>query len=216
MLMEYHKGRTYILPGCHSDYHKQNGLFESGLMLWCTQFANANGVFVDAGAHTGTYSVYMADRFAEVHAFEPQPMPYYALCGSVALSGLTNVVCHRLALSDISCRSLAKISVTSADGGSSTLEDTQEPVLESYMVQTKALDTMEVHDVAFMKIDTEGHERKVLSGSLNTLRSSGWPPVVFECNNDAQDIYEFLETLTPYRVHPIRGTNNMFLASNGN
>lgn len=213
--MEYQQGRTYILPGCHADYHKQHGLFESDLMLWCTQFANPNGVFVDAGAHTGTYSVYMADRFAEVHAFEPQRLVYYALCGSVALSGLDNVVCHNLGLSDVPFKTLCRLNITSVDGGGSTFGKPEEPVLDSYMVPIQRLDSMEIRDVAFMKIDTEGHEKRVFAGSIETLKQSGWPPVIFECNDNAQDTYEFLEALTPYRIHAIRGSNNMFLASNG-
>jgi FkbM family methyltransferase len=185
-------------------------------MNWCLQFSKENGVFIDAGAHTGTYSVYMANRFAEVHAFEPQPMSYYALCGSVALSGLTNVVCHNLALSDVPFKTLSRLNVISVDGGGSTLENSEKPVLDSYMVPIQQLDSMEIQDVAFMKIDTEGHEVRVLAGSIQTLKHSGWPPVIFECNNNAQDAYELLESLTSYRVHPIRGTTNMFLASNGN
>lgn len=214
-MTEYSAGRTYILPAGHSEYHKKSGLFESQLMNWCLQFSRENGVFVDAGAHTGTYSVYMADYFAEVHAFEPQRSVYYALCGSVALSGLNNVVCHNLALSDVPFKTLSRLNITSVDGGGSTLENPEEPVLDSYMVPIQRLDAMEIQDVAFMKIDTEGHEVRVLAGSIQTLKQSGWPPVIFECNNDAQGVYEFLGSLTPYRIHPVRGTTNMFLASNG-
>ena len=53
---------------------------------------------LDIGAHTGTYTVSLAQYCNHVYAFEPQKMTYYALCGSIALSNLTNVTCLNVGL----------------------------------------------------------------------------------------------------------------------
>jgi hypothetical protein len=60
---------------------------------YALQFDWKNKLFVDVGARTGLWSVALAKEFKEVVAIEPNRRNYYALCGSVALSGLDTVHC---------------------------------------------------------------------------------------------------------------------------
>src|SRR5437870_6179822 len=59
-------------------------------------------VVVDAGANIGLVSIPIAQsvktRGGVVHAFEPQRMMAYALCGAVALNDLENLFVYDLAL----------------------------------------------------------------------------------------------------------------------
>lgn len=98
-------------------------------MTWIQQeFAGGGSegkIFLDIGAHTGTFSVCLARSFASVYAFEPQKMTYYALCGSIALSGLDNVVCVNTALGSHeqvdACGGVGTLYINSGDGGTSSL-----------------------------------------------------------------------------------------------
>lgn len=46
---------TFLLPKVNLTYYHQHGLFESALMDWAKQFCSKDGLFLDIGAHTGTY-----------------------------------------------------------------------------------------------------------------------------------------------------------------
>ena len=89
---------VYLLPQVNLDYYVKNGLFECQLIEWCKQFCSKDKVFLDIGAHSGTYTISLADCAKEVYSFEPQKMTYYSLCGSVALSDKQNVSCFQVGL----------------------------------------------------------------------------------------------------------------------
>jgi len=114
------KSRSYLLPSINLSYYSTDGLFESSLMEWCRQFCSPEGIFIDIGAHTGTYSISLAHCCKTVYAFEPQKMTYYALCGSVALSDLPNVNCIQTALGSPEQVGKATLNIRSHDGGGSS------------------------------------------------------------------------------------------------
>ena len=89
---------VYILPKNIINYYSTHGLFENNLIEWSKQFCNKNQNILDIGAHTGTYTISLADYCNHVYSFEPQKMTYYSLCGSVALSNKINVTCFNYGL----------------------------------------------------------------------------------------------------------------------
>ena len=90
--------QSFILPKNLMECYVTNGLFESNLIEWSKQFCSKNKIFLDIGAHTGTYSISLSLHSKEVYSFEPQKMTYYALCGSVALSNRENITCLNVGL----------------------------------------------------------------------------------------------------------------------
>ena len=197
-----------LLPLQHVSCTWEHGLFEASLIDWCIQFGDNTGTFVDVGAHTGTYSVLLAPYFERVWAFEPQRSTYYALCGSVALSQLSDKVhCVHAALGDHSTN--AVLSITSEDGGGSTLSPT-ETCLAQETVHVQTLDSFSLEKVSFLKIDVEGHEEKVLLGARETL-SRCRPKILLEDNRNMLPEFPLLKELG-YTVHPLTGIPNMFFA----
>ena len=90
---------AYILPKSNLTYYCSYGLFENQLIEWCRQFCRDDKIFLDIGAHTGTYAISLAVSCKSVHAFEPQRSTYYALCGGIALSGYCDrIVAHNYGL----------------------------------------------------------------------------------------------------------------------
>ena len=47
--------------------------------------------------------------------------------------------------------------------------------------ETKTLDSFNIENVGFIKIDVEGFEEKVIRGGLLTIIKSNYPPILFEC-----------------------------------
>ena len=66
------KEKIYILPKNNINYYINNGLFEKNLIEWCKQFCKKDQNILDIGAHSGTYTISLADYCKNIYAFEPQ------------------------------------------------------------------------------------------------------------------------------------------------
>jgi len=203
---------TFILPANNIDYYNNCGLFESGLIDWSKQFCSKDRIFLDIGSHTGTYAISLADHSAGVYAFEPQRMTYYALCGSVALSNKTNIHCINSGLGSTEQFGPMELNIISQDGGGSTLMPV-DGILNKEIVNIITLDSLHLTNIGFIKMDIEGNEINAIKGGLETLKNSGYPPILFEANNPSAsgDLFNLLTSIS-YRIVPVTGANNMFLA----
>lgn len=204
----------YILPYNNLDYYKTYGLFEKGLIEWSKQFCSIDKNMLDIGAHTGTYAISLAHLCNKVYAFEPQQMTYYALCGSVALSNIQNINCMKYGLGSESQVGLQSLNIVSDDGGGSTLHGGggNNKVLKTENIEVKTLDRFNITNISFIKMDVEDNELNVLLGSLNTLKNSNYPKILFESNTYNETLFNFLKSLN-YNIVTINGVSNMFLAS---
>jgi FkbM family methyltransferase len=203
----------YILPYNNLDYYKNYGLFEKNLIEWSKQFCSTDKNMLDIGAHTGTYAISLAHLCDKVYAFEPQQMTYYSLCGSVALSNIQNINCMKYGLGSESQVGLHTLHIVSDDGGGSTLHSgSNTNVLKTETIEVKTLDRFNITNISFIKMDVEDNELNVLLGSLNTLKNSNYPKILFESNTYNEKLFNFLKDLK-YNVVPINGFSNMFLAS---
>lgn len=201
---------VYLLPKNNLGYYVQNGLFEKNLIEWCKVFANKDKIMLDIGAHTGTYSIALSKHFKTVYAFEPQKMTYYALCGSVALSSITNVECRQFGLGNPAQTGVQTLKIISLDGGGSGLHNTQ-GVLAEEKIEIKTLDSLNLDGIAFIKMDVEDNELQVLQGSVETLKRCEYPKILFESNRQNDALFGFIKDLG-YTIVNINGYNNMFLA----
>jgi FkbM family methyltransferase len=137
---------------------------------------------VDVGANRGIYAYWMGRRARGVDAFEPQP----ALAEYIRSARLRNVRVHQVALSDHA--GAARLLVPEDDGlariVSSDAGDTTSAAAELELgartelgVEVRTLDSFDLRDVGFLKIDAEGHELAVLRGARETITTHR--PVVF-------------------------------------
>ena len=154
-------------------------------------------VAVDVGANLGALAVPLARALEDngvLHAFEPQRLIYYMLCGNVALSSLENLHCHRLAVSDapgtiemphyrldrivnIGAYQIDKTADTDFNGVTSGGPD---------KVPVVTLDTFGFDRLDILKIDVEGMELKVLHGA-EKLIDKHRPAVLCEILKGDQD-----------------------------
>ena len=204
---------VYILPKNNMNYYIHNGLFENNLIEWCKQFCKKDQNMLDIGAHSGTYTISLAENCNHVYAFEPQKLTYYSLCGSVALSNLKNVTCLNFGLGSTEQVGKQTLNIVSLDGGGSTLHSSNNNILQTEEIEIKTLDSLNIDNIGFIKIDVEENEFQVLLSSQNTLERSKYPKILFEMNTENKQLIDFLKGLH-YNIIPISGYKNMFLATN--
>jgi FkbM family methyltransferase len=139
-------------------------------------------------------------------------MTYYALCGSVALSNLTNVTCLNFGLGSTEQEGIQTLNIISLDGGGSTLHKENNNILNTEEIEIKTLDSYNFVNIGFIKIDVENNELQVLKSSINTLKNSNYPKILFEMNEYNSELIEFLISLKYYITNLIN-CSNMYLAS---
>jgi FkbM family methyltransferase len=122
---------------------------------------------VDAGANIGTYSYFLRKYAKRVYAYEPNPDLAARLTRL-----LPDVTVRNLALSDKSGQVVLKVPMDS-DGIvqhelASISQDFGGSVHE-FHVNSITIDSENLADVGFLKVDVEQHEREVLHGARRTI-----------------------------------------------
>jgi len=205
--------KTYVLPQTNIEYYISNGLFEKDLIAWTVQFCSKDKNMLDIGAHSGTYSISLADNCKHIYAFEPQKMTYYSLCGSIALSNILNVTCINYGLGSDDQVGVTTLNIVSLDGGGSTLHQNANQIIATEEIQIRTLDSFNLSNIGFIKMDVEENEIFVLQGAQNTLKKSNYPTIIFESNNTNHELFQYLKNLN-YDIIQISGNyTNMYLAN---
>lgn len=167
-------------------------LFEPELALIKPLLTGTSGLCLDVGAHVGEYCAALEQCVdsSRIHAFEPNPE-------SCALLRrfFPNIHIENVALSD--SKGTAKLSVprsgkkTYATRG--TLEHTKsgDDVMEVSLTTLDAFAARISTPLSFVKIDVEGHERRVIAGGKQTiLRDHPIILIEIEGRHSAQPIAE--------------------------
>jgi FkbM family methyltransferase len=160
-------------------------------------FLSAGGVALDIGANLGEWTVPLARAVGpggQVLAFEPQPVVAQALERTLRINHLAQVRVMRLALSDGD--GTAPFLIDTGNSGHSRLGGAA--AATDLLVATRRLDAM-VDELAprhvdLIKIDVEGHERRVLDGAVETLRRFR-PAVIIESGHERAADREAIATL---------------------
>ena len=148
----------------------------------------ASSLAIDVGANIGNHTLYFARFFGKVLAFEPNPVVADICKANVRLNKLANVEVLQLGLSDSNAVEEFHELQDDAIGSSALGRHGQAGGAERHVIKFPV--DLRIGDevvcqhaagmnVAFVKIDVEGHELWVLRGLENTLKS-GDPVVLFE------------------------------------
>lgn len=125
--------------------------------------AMAASVAIDAGANVGAYARHMAEVFSHVHAFEPAPDTFACLARNIQDWGLSSSVTPRPeALS-------SQMEGVSMASGGLLRRSISRAVKGPGDIPAITIDSLELSDVLFLKLDVEGYELKVLQGASETL-----------------------------------------------
>jgi FkbM family methyltransferase len=150
-------------------------------------------LFVDVGAHIGTWAIRATRDFHHVVAIEPNVETNRILRTTVKMNGLSNISVY-----------LAALSNTGGERIESSMGWMSRRTLE-HRIPVRTLDSFKLRP-SMLKIDTEGDELPVLQGAEETLRRR--PIVLVETHNPASlcNTRDFLET-HGYSIREFRRKN---------
>jgi FkbM family methyltransferase len=200
------------------------GPYEQSIIDWATTLIDPKSLFLDIGAHVGTYSLSFAKVCAGVHSFECSPKTFNYLCANIALRELDyKITPHRTALGDTIGTTRYYIRAA-ADGGGNSCIDFKDKDYPSVEVPITTLDSFGFTNIGMIKMDVEGFEANVLRGAQETLRANGYPRILFESWRKARDaeglpasrlreeLFETFRSVGYSKITPIRGWDEMFIA----
>ena len=220
---DIHSGLQFCMKtgNASSDHILKHGIFEYSLIKWCEQYLTSEGVFVDIGAHMGTYSLILSKKCKEVYAFEAQRSTFDCLNIGICANNRYNIKAINVALG--SNERIVTLHHVSEDGGGSTVRAdiptiSNQKILNEEIVTMKTLDSYKIKNIDFIKIDVEGYELEVIKGASMTLIDNNFPPFIFEAWSDEwyfkdKDLLLSYVKDLGYKVYPISGSANMYLAS---
>ena len=164
---------------------------------------------IDVGVYRGVYTYQLAKLSKHVHAFEPNPLIFEYLDVNLR-NVIKNLTLYNVALSDQN--STAKLKIPNRNNisnknnyeelyklGCATIhkENRIETNFTNFTVYTKKLDDILIgKKIGFIKIDVEGHEENVLSGSINLIKKHK-PNLLIEIekrhsNKNVSDTIEYI------------------------
>lgn len=147
-------------------------------------------IFFDVGANIGNYSASLLRVFpnATIHAFEPHPKNFFSLKQNTPS---VNLKCYNAAVGET--RGKLTLYDRADHNGSShaslhkaVISEIHKQDIVEHTVLVETLDTfcekMEIADIDFIKIDTEGNEMSVLRGAKKLIRNGNIKCIHFEFN----------------------------------
>ena len=178
-LMLYNRNDTYIGASL-----RKYGEFSGEETTLFDVIVQPGRTVLDIGANIGVHTIdlsRLAGPAGTVHAFEPQRLTYQTLCANLALNSRRNVFAHHAAVGD--CLGTLLVPALDPDerhnyGGVSLLEQ-----LPGEQVPMVTIDSLNLADCQFIKVDVEGMETEALRGAAATLRK--FLPVLY-VENDRQ------------------------------
>lgn len=127
------------------------------------------GLCVDVGANIGNHSLFFAQHFAQVWAFEPHPRTYQLLALNSQLAPAVRP--FALGLSDRP----GSAWIDQPEGNAGMASVSQAPSLGRFPCTLSTLDEQwqqaNCQSISLIKIDVEGHEVSVLQGALRVLNN---------------------------------------------
>lgn len=135
----------------------------------CKSFRTA----VDVGGHVGLWSMQLAKQFAAVHAFEPIAahrecfMRNLETCENVELVGCALGARPGFVRLDTNPHSSGDTRINAANGDGVV---TTPQVGGAPMIPVKTLDSFDLREVDFIKLDCEGYELFALQGAEQIIR----------------------------------------------
>ena len=167
------------------------GAFEKPILFFlrdvmASAYSN-RGVFLDIGANTGQYSLFMSKYVTEIHAFEPWEPVLKRFQEMVRINRIKNIVFHPYGLGDVNSKkpffkppkdNLGTGSFVSGFKDQNRYDGELEIKIGDDAVKRAGLKSVDL-----IKMDIEGYEKPALQGLRQTLRVYR-PIVEFELSID--------------------------------
>lgn len=181
----------FYLPYALSDYI-QSYILDSGnflelnLLSKMRKYITTESVVLDAGANIGNHTVFFSKicNAKKVISFEPQKHLFNILEKNLELNDIVNAEKYDLALGE------KEGSAQISDFDNTTCGSTQFSFTEDGDFKVISLDSLNLEQLDFCKIDVEGAQLEVLKGAKNTLET--FKPIIWiELLNEESAIFNY-------------------------
>lgn len=184
---------------CYNNDHYFYNSFKTGnpyeqrmIDSYLKPFVSGSRFILDIGSHIGYHSIAYAriNPDATILAFEPQKMVFDLLNENIQANGLTNVTTINAAVSNKEgifslCSSISdgKNANTNIEYGTDKEFNLGGVCLGKHgeLVKTRTIDSLNLKNLDFIKVDVEGAESLVILGGLDTIARCR-PVICYESN----------------------------------
>lgn len=139
-------------------------------------------IAVDIGAHVGITAFRLSQSFEHVHAFEINTNLLPCLHHNLNMKGVHNCTTHPVGIGDVEKN--VDIKTTNKSFGTHV-----DPDKKTGKYKIKTLDSFEIQNVDFIKIDAEGYEPLVIKGALKTIEK--FKPIILYERKDHPERYGY-------------------------
>lgn len=173
----------------HPESRYQQEIFDAAL-----QFVKNFNQAIDIGANIGFYSTRLCQRFQNVKAFEPSSINFECLKNNTKT--FTNIELFHLGLSNLSTELILELPNDIDNCGAFSFIDFVKNESEKHTEKVKVIMLDELNLTPdFIKIDTQGFEKNVLLGSIETIKKT--KPVILAEVAKKGPVKELLDILQP-------------------
>jgi FkbM family methyltransferase len=180
-----------------SEYTAWEYFFRKDLHLLEEEFIKnnfkENDNAIDIGANIGFFTLLLSSisRKGTIHSFEPEKKNFSKLLNNISLNNVKNVKTYNLGLSDKKGKAKLYLSLTNY-GGHWIEKKNKHYLRKNQVIKIERLDDILNKDFyQIIKIDTEGHELKILEGMRNILINKV-NFIIIEHGESFEQIDEFL------------------------
>ena len=175
-----YKAGESVAPGLMHRLRIHRGARDEAELALLPALCSGGALAIDVGAHRGLYVHHLRPFAQQIIAFEPNPVLAHELSRyypqvrveAVALSDSDSIATLRMPTDLLSW-------ATIATSNTLALADPEDGYT-SFQVSTARLDTYDLSDVCFIKVDVEGHEEAVIRGATLTIERCK-PYLLIEC-----------------------------------
>jgi FkbM family methyltransferase len=153
------------------------GNLEPHMVEQFVKYINKTSVVFDLGANIGLHTILFGRIAKKVFAFEPYSVNFKHLQFNLRENKISNALVFQLGLSDkqedVRVKYLNPINSGQVilDNNPNHALDNWENMEEKIIVKCVTLDSLNIDELHFLKIDVEGYESKVLAGGEKTIRT---------------------------------------------
>jgi FkbM family methyltransferase len=176
------QGMDYFVMPRYREHYLNHDYEKFSLQILKNNLAKTS-LFVDVGAHYGAYSLYAAkESQSEIIAMEPVKENFQLLNENIKANKLgTLIKTYNSAASDKAGE--AEFNIPWASDSAGFYDHPNAETIRKQTVDMRTVDqVVGSKQVNLMKIDTEGHELKVLEGMEKTLKANPQMQLIVELN----------------------------------
>lgn len=214
-----HGDINFLMYGATTEFRVRTFFTkEPETLEWIDTFSSGD-VFWDIGANIGLYSLYAGARQdISVCSFEPSPVNFYLLAANINVNKIRRIEAYPFGLSDDNHIVKWEGSLSPGEGGT----DFQIDKSGKLALQTYSIDRLIMNSSApfpnHIKLDVDGHERKIIDGAITTLSDIRLKSIMVEVDERDEKTTDYIIQIlkrnsfsTPIRRHAPYFDENHYL-----